>query len=162
MNLYELTNELQCAIDALQTDPETGEVSGWEAVDALDVAFDDKAEAYALTIKNLLAFADSADAEADKLKARAKSAKKRAEHLREHLAQSMAAVGKTQVETARASIKFRRSEAVLITNDSLIPEDWWKVRITREPNKVEIKKHLKAGEVVPGAELETRMNLQIK
>ena len=78
MNLYELTNDLQRAMDALQTDPETGEVSGWEAVDALDVAFDDKAEAYALTIKNLLAFADSADAEADKLKARAKSAKNRA------------------------------------------------------------------------------------
>lgn len=162
MNLYELTNDLQCAMDALQTDPETGEVSGWEAVDALDVAFDDKAEAYALTIKNLLAFADSADAEADKLKARAKSAKNRAEHLREHLAQSMTAVGKTHVETARASVKFRRSEAVLITNDSLIPEDWWKVRVTREPNKVEIKKHLKAGEIVPGAELETRMNLQVK
>ena len=162
MNLYELTNDLQCAMDALQTDPETGEVSGWEAVDALDIAFEDKAEAYALTIKNLLAFADSADAEADKLKARAKSAKNRAEHLREHLAQSMTAVGKTRVETARASVKFRRSEAVLITNDSLIPEDWWKVRVTREPNKVEIKKHLKAGEIVPGAELETRMNLQIK
>ena len=162
MNLYELTNDLQCAMDALQTDPETGEVSGWEAVDALDVAFEDKAEAYALTIKNLLAFADSADAEADKLKTRAKSAKNRAEHLREHLAQSMKAVGKKQIETARASVKFRRSEAVLITNDSLIPEDWWKVRVTREPNKVEIKKHLKAGEVVHGAELETRMNLQIK
>ena len=36
------------------------------------------------------------------------------------------------------------------------------VRVTREPNKVEIKKHLKAGDIVPGAELETRMNLQIK
>lgn len=162
MNLYELTAELQNAMENIVIDPETGEATGFEAVDALDIAFDDKAEGYALAIKNLLAFADSADAEADKLKARAKSAKNRAEHLREHLAQSMAAVGKTQVETARASIKFRRSEAVLITNDSLIPEDWWKVRVTREPNKVEIKKHLKAGEVVPGAELETRMNLQIK
>ena len=48
MNLY----EIDAAITAL-VDPETGEVSGFEAVDGLDAAFEDKAEAYAVTIKNL-------------------------------------------------------------------------------------------------------------
>lgn len=162
MNLYELTNELQCAIDALQTDPETGEVSGWESVDALDIAFEDKAEAYALTIKNLLAFADSAKSEADNMNARAKAAKAKADKLKEHLSQSMSAVGKTKIETARAALSFRKSVSVKITDDESIPDELFKVTVKKEPNKTEIGKLLKSGESVPGAELETKMNLQIK
>lgn len=46
MNLYELTQEFATAMQAITVDPETGEVSGFEAVDGLDAAFEDKAEAY--------------------------------------------------------------------------------------------------------------------
>ena len=49
MNLYELTQEFATAMQAITVDPETGEVSGFEAVDGLDAAFEDKAEAYAVT-----------------------------------------------------------------------------------------------------------------
>ena len=42
-------------MDALRVDEETGEVVGFEAVDTLDAAFEDKAEAYAVAIKSLLA-----------------------------------------------------------------------------------------------------------
>lgn len=160
MNLYELTAELQRAMSNLVVDEETGEVRGFEAVDALDVAFEDKAEAYALTIKNYLAFADAVKAESDKLKARADAARGYAERLKQHLAQSMNEVGKNKVETARAVLSFRKSTSVKITDETALADSLWKVK--REPNKTEIGKLLKAGSAVPGAELETRMNLQVK
>ena len=53
MNLYELTREFESAMANIVIDEETGEASGFEAVDGLDAAFEDKAEAYAVTIKNL-------------------------------------------------------------------------------------------------------------
>lgn len=162
MNLYELTTELAQAMNNLVIDEETGEVSGFEAVDALDVAFEDKAEAYAVTIKNLLAFANEAKGEADKLKARADAAKNRADQLKQHLALSMNAVGKNKVETARAALSFRKSTVVNITDETVLRDDLWKVTMKREPNKTEIGTLLKSGESVPGAELETRMNLQVK
>lgn len=162
MNLYELTTELAQAMNNLVIDEETGEVSGYEAVDALDVAFEDKAEAYAVTIKNLLAFANEAKGEADKLKARADAAKNRADQLKQHLALSMNAVGKNKLETARAALSFRKSTVVNITDENALRDDLWKVTMKREPNKTEIGKLLKSGETVPGAELETRMNLQVK
>lgn len=162
MNLYELTTELAQAMNNLVIDEETGEVSGFEAVDALDVAFEDKAEAYALTIKNLLAFANEAKGEADKLKARADAAKNRADQLKQHLALSMNAVGKNKLETARAALSFRKSTVVNITDENALRDDLWKVTMKREPNKTEIGKLMKSGETVPGAELETRMNLQVK
>lgn len=162
MNLYELTTQMQEAIDNIVIDEDTGEVTGFEAVDALDAAFEDKAEAYALTIKNLMAFAKQAKEESDSLKKRADSAKNRAEKLREHLAQAMNAVGKNKIETARAAVSFRKSTAVNITNENAIPLNLWKITTDRKLDKAEIGKRLKSGEIVPGAELQTHMNLQVK
>lgn len=162
MNLYELTTQMQAAMDALVVNEETGEVSGFEAVDALDVAFDDKAESYAIVIKNLLAEAEAIHAESEKLRARENATKRRAESLKMHLAQSMAAVGKEKLVTARAALSFRKSQSVRITNEDALPEGWWKVSTKREPDKVAIAKQLKAGIMVPGAELETKLNLQVK
>lgn len=70
MNLYELTQEFATAMQAITVDPETGEVSGFEVVDGLDAAFEDKAEAYAVTIKNLDAEVKALKNERDNLKAR--------------------------------------------------------------------------------------------
>lgn len=162
MNLYELTEQMQNAIDSLIVDEETGEVTGFEAVDALDAEFEDKAEAYALTIKNLLAFSGSAKEEADKLNTRAKAAKNKADRLKEHLALSMNAVGKTKIETARAALSFRKSTQVQILDSEKLPDELCKIVTERKPDKTEIGKILKSGKPVPGAELETRMNLQVK
>lgn len=161
-NLYELTTQFQAAMDALRVDEETGEVVGFEAVDTLDAAFEDKAEAYAVAIKSLLAQAKAIHDEMDNLKTREAAAKRRAESLKNHLAQSMAAVGKDKIETSRAALSFRKSTAVNILSDVEIPDDLCKVKIDRQPDKSAIKKLLQAGELVPGAELVENKNLQIK
>lgn len=162
MNLYELTREFESAMANIVIDEETGEVSGFEAVDTLDTAFEDKAEAYAVTIKNLLAEAAALKNERDNMKARQDAAKRRAEVLKKHLADSMTAVGKDKIETAKAALSFRRSKQVSIVNDELVPDDLCVVKIDRKPDKTAIGKLLKSGETVPGAELVENMNLQVK
>lgn len=162
MNLYNLTAELQHAVDNIQIDEETGEVKGFEALDALDAEFDVKAEAYALTIKNLLAFASDVKTESDNLRARGDAAKKRAEAMKTHLAQSMTAVGKDKITTSKAALSFRKSTSVSVLDDTKIPDDLCKIETTRKPDKTAIGKLLKTGEYVPGAELAESMNLQVK
>ena len=162
MNLYELTREFESAMANIVIDEETGEVSGFEAVDTLDTAFEDKAEAYAVTIKNLLAEAAAIKNERDNMKAREDAAKRRAEVLKKHLADSMTAAGKDKIETAKAALSFRRSKQVSIVNDVLVPDDLCVVKIDRKPDKTAIGKLLKSGETVPGAELVENMNLQVK
>lgn len=161
-NLYELTTQFQQAMDALHVDEETGEVIGFEAVDTLDAAFEDKAEAYAVVIKTLLAQAQAIRFEREILKEREDAAKRKAESMKNHLALSMAAVGKDKIETAKAALSFRKSTSVNILSDVEIPDDLCKVTIDRKPDKTAIKKALQAGEVVPGAELVENRNLQVK
>lgn len=161
-NLYELTTQFQNAMDALTVDEETGEVIGFEAVDALDAAFEDKAEAYAVVIKTLFAQAQAIHAERENLKEREDAAKRKAESLKNHLAQSMVAVGKDKVETARAALTFRKSTQVNILNDVEIPDDLCKIVIDRKPDKTAIGKLLRGGNIVPGAELIENRNLQVK
>lgn len=162
MNLYELTREFESAMANIVIDEETGEAGGFEAVDALDTAFEDKAEAYAVTIKNLLAEAAALKNERDNMKAREDAVKRRAEALKKHLADSMTAVGKDKIETAKAALSFRKSKQVSIVNDVLVPDDLCIVKIDRKPDKTAIGKLLKSGEAVPGAELVENMNLQVK
>lgn len=162
MNLYELTNELQNAMDALQVDEETGEVSGFEVVDALDIAFEAKAEAYALTIKNLLAFNKQAKEESAALRKRAQIAENKANRLKEHLAQAMIAVGKTKITTPRAGLSFRLSRSVFVADEALLPDDCFRVKMSREPDLTRIKELLTTGKAMPGCELREKHNLQIK
>lgn len=162
MNLYELTREFESAMANIVIDEETGEASGFEAVDGLDAAFEDKAEAYAVTIKNLDAEIKALKNERDNLKAREDATKKRMEYMKQHLADSMLAVGKDKISTAKAALSFRKSMQVNITSDVMVPDDLCKVVIDRKPDKAAIGKLLKAGETVPGAELVENMNLQVK
>ncbi len=60
------------------------------------------------------------------------------------------------------TLSVRTSDAVDITDASVVPEEYIKVTVSRTPDKAAIKKALKSGADVPGADLEFRSNLQRK
>ena len=62
------------------------------------------------------------------------------------------------------TLSYRKSEATNILDESLIPTQYLKTPEppAPKPDKPAIKEALKAGIVIPGAEIETRQNLQIK
>ena len=112
--LYEISADFLAALDAMEVDPDTGELLNADQLDALSAAFDEKAEATALYIKNLTAFVGNVKAEEAALAERRKTAEKRVERLKDLLASSMLSVGRDKVETARTKIGFRKSTQVQI------------------------------------------------
>ena len=63
VSLYEISADFLKALDGLEVDEETGEIMNFDAVEALDAQFEDKAESVACYIKNLSAFVADLKAE---------------------------------------------------------------------------------------------------
>lgn len=162
MSLYSLSQDLQNALDNLVYDEETGEIlSGWEAVEALDMALDEKLENCALAYKNCLAAMAAFAGEIKAFQKRKKSAENTAERLKNSIKNAMEKAGKNNLETARAALSFRKSESVNLTDVKAIPVKYMKFK-DPEPDKTAIRKAIKDGQSVPGAILIKNRNLQIK
>lgn len=59
-------------------------------------------------------------------------------------------------------LKSRRSEAVEIEDEELIPDDLFRTKTTRSPDKTAIKAAIKGGQEIVGARLVQRTNWTIK
>lgn len=162
-SLYTLDQAVITVLEnGLVFDEETGEVLFDEDnFAALEGERNAKLEAVALYVKSLDAEAAAMRAEEKALAERRSVRERKAERLRKYVADSMTMFGDTKLETARCSLSFRKSEAVEITDASKLRLDLWK-QPAPQPDKTAIKKAIKAGEVVEGAAIVTRQNLQIK
>ena len=156
-NLYELTRAIE-EFD-LEIDEETGEVTNLDELDALELERDTKVENIALWVKNLTAEAAAIKAEVQNLTKRQKAAENKAERLKDYLMGNLAG---EKFKTPKVAISYRTSEAVEITDEDLIPEEFLVIKTEYKPDKKAIKDELKAGGEVEGAELVKRTSLQIK
>ena len=140
-------------------DEETGEVFLTEDLDKLDVERTEKIENVALYIKNLKYEAEAIKSEIDNLKSRAEIKKKKAEKLTNYLDEILCG---EKLETPKVALSYRKSTAVKIENEELLPDEFMTIKIDKKPNKVAIAKLLKNGETITGCELIEKQNLQIK
>lgn len=164
-SLYELDSRIQSFIDELYTSvDEDGCIPENinEQLEALTVERAKKLENIVLYIKNLTALADDIKQEEKNLKARRESIEKKAESLIKYVSDSMLKNGESAMESSRYKLSFRRSESVEIVDESLIPKKFKAKEIVFKIQKAEIKKALKSGIKVKGAELLEKQNLQIK
>ena len=67
-----------------------------------------------------------------------------------------------KMQTEINELSYRKSEAVVFTDEEAIPSEFKKEKLTISVDKTEIKKAIQAWTEVPGAMIETRQNLQIK
>ena len=92
-----------------------------------------------------------------KLADRKRSLNNKAIWLQEYVAASLN--GDT-FSTSKVAVTYRKSEAIEVLDiDKISPEY---IKTTISADKTAIKKAIKAGEVVDGAQLIERMNMQIK
>ena len=84
-----------------------------------------------------------------------------AQYLRTYLQHALESTGKKRLETPAFTMSLRKRTAVIITSEEDLPSQLMRETLTIAPDKIEIGKQLKAGEVVPGAELEHRTTLTI-
>ena len=66
------------------------------------------------------------------------------------------------IDTPTTKISFRSSQSVEITDENAIDKQFKTQIITTKIDKMEIKRAIKGGATVDGAELITNKNLQIK
>lgn len=164
MTLYEINMHLEKVLtEGISWDEETGEILFDEdSLEQLELDRKEKIEGTALFLKNLLAEADAIKEEKAKLDKRQKQKEKAVERLKEYLAYNLTSVEQSKFETGKVLLSFRKSEAVEISNIELLPKEYIKTVIKEEANKTAIKQAIKDGQTVSGAELITKMNLQIK
>lgn len=162
MRLYEVNAALEELLN--QVDPETGElVCDMDALEALSIERDEKLEGLALYCKNLTAEAEAIKAEKQNLEKRQKAAVNRAERAKDFLARMLAG---EKFTTPKVAVSWRKSQAVQLDADFLP----WAMQHggqylsykDPDPDKKAIAAALNAGEDVPGAELVTNLNMQIK
>lgn len=83
------------------------------------------------------------------------------ELLKNRLKKSMQQFGIEKVTSPTLTVSFRKSNAVEIENEALVPAAYFDPK-PPVVNKTRIKEALQAGEDVPGASIVHRKNLQIK
>lgn len=153
MTLYEINDQITACVDM-----ETGEILDQEALQALELAFDEKVEGIALWIKNLLAEAKAIKEEKDNLAARQKARENKAESLKNYLAFALCG---EKFKTPKVSISFRRSESVQVDDVTKLDDDYLKYAAPTV-DKTKVKQALKAGIELQGVQLVTNQNIQIK
>ena len=160
MTLWEINAAITACVDA-----ETGEIIDFDQLDKLQMAREEKLENIALYIKALEAEVIAIREEEKALAARRKVKENKVFRLREYLSDALAG---QSFETPRVALSFRSSQAVKVT-DSLALLDWLQSNyddcLTYKTPGVRldaVKMLIKRGVDVPGAEIETRSNLQMK
>ena len=142
-----------------EVDEETGEILNPNALEELEMAREQKIENVGLYIKNLEAEANAVENQEKIFADRKKRIRKKIEGLKGFLGY---ALDGQKFKTDKVEMSFRKSESVLIKDEYLIPDDYCEYTVLRKPNKTNLKKALKDGKEIFGAELVEKMNVQIK
>lgn len=148
-SLYDLTNaavELEEMLLSGDIDEDTYK----DTLEGLDI--DTKVENICKIIRNLTAEAEMYKAEKDRLAERQKTAENGIKRLKESLLNYMQMTNQSKVKQGVFSVRVNRSESVNITSLIDIPADYLKFK-EPEVNKAELKKALKSGRNILGAEL---------
>lgn len=168
--LYELTDayaELVAMLEDCETEAQMEQVLA--QINAVTSDITDKAENYALIRMNLKATADELDAkakifkaEADRLAAKATSAKNGIKRLNDHLLYAMEVAGLKQIPTAIGKFYTQTTMSVEVLDAYKVPEEF----TTPQPPKVDkdaIKKAFKqTGEIYDGVKIKVTEGLRFR
>jgi hypothetical protein len=161
VTLYQAATELAAALD--QIDPETGELPA-EYGTARELV-ERKGAAVAAYIAQREMEADAIENRIEEISKRVKAMRSRAVHLRNYMADCMRTAGITEIASDDKLLRVRlypgRDESVEIYDQSLLAEQFTRVKTTREPDKTGIKVAIKSGQDVQGARIVKRDRLII-
>lgn len=158
MKLYEIDEAITNLID-----PETGEITDFDAFEALQMSREDKLEGLALWYKDLVAEAKAIKEEVQNLTARQRVAEKKAESVKSFL---QFALQGEKLKTARVAVSYRKSSKVTVdpefvkwamdNDDSLLSYK------EPTPSLTAIKEAINSGREVLHAEITESQSMSIK
>lgn len=159
MTLYEMKEAARQLYDML-TDGDIPEEAVNDTLEAMGV--EGKIEDYCCVISELNGDIAKIDIETKRLAERKAVIQRGIDRMKKGLADYMTTTRKKKITTELFNLSFRKSEAVVITNETALPAEFIKTKTTTAPDKAAIKTAIKSGREVSGAEIQTNMNLQIK
>lgn len=159
LTLYQITQE-QARLNAMLE--ETGGELTPEIEEALAINFEDlttKAVGYGVTILKYTAMADAAAAEIKRIQAIKKTCDNIVDRMKKTLVQAMQNFEIDHVETETMKLGLRKSNSVVIDDESKVPADCKKIKV--EISKTDLKAHILKGEDC-GGHIDTNYSLQIR
>lgn len=156
--LYELTAEAKTLYELLQAE-EIDEQTFADTLEAMGAG--EKVESCCKVIKQFQSDVDMFKSEIERLTARKKTAENGVDRMRNALLTFMQQTGQDKVKAGTFTVATATTQAVNITDEKAIPC----VYLVEQPpkiDKVSIKKALKDGEVVSGAELINNTGVRIR
>lgn len=163
MTLFEINEAITKAIENA-IDPETGEITDFSELEALAISRDEKIKNTALYILNIRAEAQALAEQEKKFKERKQAIQNREKRI---LARLEFDLNGESFNSTEVNISYRKSKAVEITDEqafedyaNLFPE--YRKPIKVEADKTAIKEAIASGKEIPGCEVVTKLNMQIK
>ena len=159
MNLYELTENFL----AVQTSIEEGNTDLIDTLEAIEGAIEVKAQGIIAVTRNITSQIEAIKAEEKRLADMRKARENHLKRLKEYVLDNMQQTGKQQIKTELGVMRIQASPARLVVHkpedvpaefQTIIPEHY-------EIDSERVKEALKAGKVVPGAELVQGVHLRI-
>lgn len=164
MTLYELTEEMMALLEMAE-DPDIDEQTLADTMEGVSGEFEDKAEAYAMILKELEADEIKLKAEIDRLSAMKKSIVNNADRIKRTLESSMILADKKKFKTDKFSFNIQKNPAsVRIFEGVTLSDVPTKFLTFRSPeiNKKAVKDAINSGEEVDFAELIQTEGLRIR
>ena len=153
MTLYDIDASIAALID-----PETGEITDFEALDALTMAREDKIRQIIYSLRNAEAELTVIECEIERLTHKQKNAEKGVDSIKEYLKY---ALNGEKYKDATTTIYYRETEAVVVEEGATLPEAFLKYG-KPTVNKTALGEALRSGVTVPGVSIEKRRTMIIK
>lgn len=147
----------------MEFDPDTGEWVNEDELDSIQMDKTEKIKNIIKVIENKIALRAAIKAKIKGLTDRLKTLDKEIDYLKARVGASL---GYEKFETDEVRVTFRKSESVVIPDESKVPAEYMEYKNVASPKKDAIKKYLKgiqgSGEECEWATLEAKQNIQIK
>jgi len=161
-SIFNIGNELQTIINEII---ESGGEVNEETENALIIKegeLQNKSNSYGYLIKSMEYDVNTIDSEINRLEGLKRVRNNTIKRLKTVLSDSMQQFEVEELKTPTLKINFRKSQTVEILDEDLIPKEFKTVKVTTSISKAEIKKAIKNGELVVGADLINHKKIQIK
>ena len=161
-SLYKIDKELMALLEAIaeQEGEITPEQDEQLAINRYEL--ETKAVDYSMAILQLNAWVEMADKEAKRVTAIKNAYKKTSETLKQRITDAMERYDIKEVKDATIKVSLRKSVQTIIDDLDHVPKQYKTVKVETTPDKTAIKKAIQEGEIIEGAHLEEKNNLQIR
>lgn len=157
VSLYQIADSLK-ALEAMAED--STELEPY--LDSVELQLENKIDSIVKYRQNLTATAEAIQSEIDRLLEMKKQRERLANRLKEYMSNTMLAHNIDKIDTGLFKISFRESESTEIIDIESIPAEYLITKTTTSADKTAIKKAIKEGKEVKGAEVIKNFNIQIK